>query len=620
MKKCPKCEIPVKSYFTYCPSCGARLRKDTIGSSSLRLFFIVGLLLLVAVSYVVFFQKVERKTWVPGSDKTVSNSHMIAKKNAPFSQILFASPETDSPANTLSAGTIIIYDIARNEVSRLAAAVSESGWVAIPARYCVRGYSWYFYPAGGEEIEILSGILGDRDDTGLWQLKNSSRLSGPPISPVRLNSPVVWESIVSEKNMQLAGVSILSEQQNFYQIFLPESTDEPGVLMQDQKIVGWTFGENTDGGYLWKGPDESNLVVELNVYDFYRLTFENSREEQFIIGYASKEMRPGEQLEIFANGFKLDSVLAEENTPDYLKSKSVVAKMRSIIARILDEENFYDIASVSDSRVLAETGDVSFIIDVLTLGSQVNGPAYSVEIIQQVLDAPAGLNESRIYQIRVFQKELYRKWLTLLMDAKDYQKGFDVYEQAARVFADDPEIHLHGIKLALVFNDWETAEEILSSHSFPIDLTDQVRILEDQIADLKFQENKIVVRFSRDSGRIPVAGLLNNRLQQDFVIDTGASMVTIPSKAARQLGIKIDGATPVRELITAGGIIEAPQITLHSIELDGWTEYNVTAYVVDMPNQSGFGLLGLNYLNRFRMDLNTESGVLTLAPRSGPGG
>ena len=124
-----------------------------------------------------------------------------------------------------------------------------------------------------------------------------------------------------------------------------------------------------------------------------------------------------------------------------------------------------------------------------------------------------------------------------------------------------------------------------------------------------------MVRFSPGSDQIPVSGILNNRLSQDFIVDTGASMVTIPAAAAEKLGIAINAATPVRKLITAGGVIEAPEVILHSIQLDGWTEYNVTAYIVDMPNQSGLGLLGLNYLKRFRMDLNTKAGVLTLAPR-----
>jgi clan AA aspartic protease (TIGR02281 family) len=92
-------------------------------------------------------------------------------------------------------------------------------------------------------------------------------------------------------------------------------------------------------------------------------------------------------------------------------------------------------------------------------------------------------------------------------------------------------------------------------------------------------------------------------------------MVTIPGSAARKLGIDIPAAMPKERLVTAGGVIEAPRIILDTITIDGWTERNIPAYVVDIPEQTGIGLLGLNFLNRFRMDLNTKAGVLTLAPR-----
>ncbi len=567
----------------------------------------------------IFLKAGSQAIRVPVFEKNLTAADTQIKDASPFSQILFSSPKTDTFAARLSVGTAVIYDIAGNQISRLTAAVSESGWIAIPAKLCVGGYRWNFYSAEGEELEIFGGILGDRDDIGIWQFKNSSQLSGPPIFPAKPDSPMTWMSIVSEKSAELTGVSILSDQQNFYHIFLDESMNEPGVLIQNQRIVGWAFGDLTDGGYLWKGADESNLVYELSVYDFYRLTFENSREEQFIIAYSQNDMSPVVQLETFANGFRRDPMLFDENTPGHLKSKAVIAKMRSLIAQILDDGYSDDIVSVFDNKVLSRTGDVAFLVDVLTFVNQVNGPEHSpehsIDVIESVLADPGEFNASQMYQIQQFRKELYRKWLTLLMNEKDYSKGLEVYQQAANAFIDDPEIQLLGVKLALVFNDWETAEEILYSQRFSIDLTDQVRTLEDQIAELKFQEDKIVVRFSPGAGRIPVTGVLNNRLRQDFVVDTGASMVTIPVAAAKKLGIEIDASTPVRELITAGGVIEAPQIIVNSIQLDGWTEYNVTAYVVDMPNQSGFGLLGLNYLNRFRMDLNAKAGVLTLAPR-----
>jgi predicted aspartyl protease len=71
----------------------------------------------------------------------------------------------------------------------------------------------------------------------------------------------------------------------------------------------------------------------------------------------------------------------------------------------------------------------------------------------------------------------------------------------------------------------------------------------------------------------------------------------------------------VRKVFTAGGVKYAPEVTLFSITVEGWEVTDLKALVLDLPNQSELGLLGMNYLRRFRMDINTENGVLLLEPR-----
>ena len=68
-------------------------------------------------------------------------------------------------------------------------------------------------------------------------------------------------------------------------------------------------------------------------------------------------------------------------------------------------------------------------------------------------------------------------------------------------------------------------------------------------------------------------------------------------------------------MTTAAGIIEAPEVVLPCLKLDDWEVADINALVIDIPNQTDLGLLGLNFLERFRMDLNTEKGVLILEPR-----
>ena len=92
-------------------------------------------------------------------------------------------------------------------------------------------------------------------------------------------------------------------------------------------------------------------------------------------------------------------------------------------------------------------------------------------------------------------------------------------------------------------------------------------------------------------------------------------MVTIPSSTAEELGLAVDNRNPMRKVFTAGGVKYAPEVTLSAITIDGWEVNNIPALVLDIPSQPGWGLLGLSYLQRFRVDINTEAGILLLEPR-----
>ena len=162
-------------------------------------------------------------------------------------------------------------------------------------------------------------------------------------------------------------------------------------------------------------------------------------------------------------------------------------------------------------------------------------------------------------------------------------------------------------------NNWAEAEELLAMKEYPASLNDKIQNLQNQISDLKGQQGKIVINFSPGSRQIPLTAVLNRSSYQKFIVDTGASMVTIPRSTAQELGLAIPN--PKRKVFTAGGVQYAPEVNISSITIEGWEVNNVKALVLDIPNQPDWGLLGLNYLQRFRMDMNTEEGILLLEPR-----
>ena len=214
-----------------------------------------------------------------------------------------------------------------------------------------------------------------------------------------------------------------------------------------------------------------------------------------------------------------------------------------------------------------------------------------------------------------FFSELYQNWIVGLYNKGSFQGAWRAYRIGSRKLPDDLGIHLLGVQLALAETNWAEAEELLAEKEYPDSMRDKVQSLRNQISELKAQEGKIIISFSPGSRHIPVSAILNRDTDLNFIVDTGASMVTIPRSTAEYLGLAVDDRNPMRRVSTAGGIRYAPEVTLSSISIGGWEVSDVKALVLDIPDQPDIGLLGLNYLQNFRMDMNTEQGVLLLEPR-----
>jgi clan AA aspartic protease (TIGR02281 family) len=461
----------------------------------------------------------------------------------------------------------------------------------------------------------LSAAGSAIDDTvGIWQLKEMDRFPGPRLAAGNPSQPLRWISVVSELALDLSRAEIVSEQQNFLVAALPPSIREPGVFVQDKAVVGWSFGPFMEQGYIWRGPGEENLVYELSVSDYYRATFENSREERFILAYARKDANPLEQLRLFADGFRRPSGLPEQEMPPHLSARAVLPRMHDLVSRLVRAGRGDDIFSVIDAGALSGAGDADLLIAALSHASHARAVARAVGITEEALRRPENFPDPDEARIREFLLEMYGRWMNLLTEAGDYAAGMAVYERAVRNMGDAPRLKLMGARLALAFGDWRTAENFIGSQWFPLEMADQVRQIEERIRSLKTGTNAVMVRFAADAGQIGVHAMLHHRLSQRFMVDTGASVVTIPTSAARQLGI-YDASAPRKRLVTAGGIIFAPSVMIDAIEIGGRTEYRVEAFVLDLPEHPDIGLLGMNYLNRFKMEVNADEGILTLTPR-----
>lgn len=118
-------------------------------------------------------------------------------------------------------------------------------------------------------------------------------------------------------------------------------------------------------------------------------------------------------------------------------------------------------------------------------------------------------------------------------------------------------------------------------------------------------DSKIVLHAS-GNGHFVTLGQINGH-SINFMVDTGASFVSVSISEAERLGISLKGAQPI-VMGTANGSTQAWRVKLNSVRIGNTTVHEVDAVV--MPASMPVVLLGNSYLSRFQMTRTNEQLVL----------
>jgi clan AA aspartic protease (TIGR02281 family) len=102
---------------------------------------------------------------------------------------------------------------------------------------------------------------------------------------------------------------------------------------------------------------------------------------------------------------------------------------------------------------------------------------------------------------------------------------------------------------------------------------------------------------------------LNDRVSAPFVVDTGASMITLPRALADRLGIRVGPQTRRERFTTANGDIWEPIIRLDSVEVGGARAEGIDASI---SSTMQVGLLGGSFFNNFVYRVDAASGRIEL--------
>ncbi|MBI5665901.1 MAG: aspartyl protease family protein [Nitrospirae bacterium] len=523
--------------------------------------------------------------------------------------------EVPNVQKELIAGWVIITDPWGRQVNKFRSGLAGSGWLALPARLCLGGDKWFFYPDSGQAVEITGGQWIAGDKVGLWLISESAgTVEGPALAPWNDSEPVSWSSLESAAEYHPIQLGRSRADDPFILSSYPDYIDETGVFLQNGKVVGWSFGQWLPKGYMWRGRTGAEPAYKTLVKYFYNISFANGREEKFARALAMQKGFTGlDRLAAFIEGYRLQPKLALEDTPHYLMPEEIIKQMHILVTNAVNSGEVNKLADMFNGQVLKSIGDISLFMDVVQGIARARGFEAAVAEIEDTGRYITRKLGHEVPALNALHIKYYQDWLQSLVTAGSADEGLQVYGMARSQYPDDPYIHLLGAELTLLNGDWKEAERMLYMRNYPPAYQDRYELLGLRISEMKGQEDKIVIRFPRGSGTIPVTAYVNGSVRQNFLVDTGASMVTIPSSTADSLGLEVVHGK--RIVSTAGGILKVREVMIHSIEIDGQVEYDVAAFVLDLPGRPGLGLLGLNYLGRFRMDLKPEEGTLMLAPR-----
>jgi clan AA aspartic protease (TIGR02281 family) len=131
-------------------------------------------------------------------------------------------------------------------------------------------------------------------------------------------------------------------------------------------------------------------------------------------------------------------------------------------------------------------------------------------------------------------------------------------------------------------------------------------------------EGVLDIPLRRAGGVLVVTARINNQITTNFIVDSGASTVTISQALADRLGLDYE-TKPKQRIATASGFIESPRIVLDSIYLPdegGVGVVNVETHVATLPGSPPIigGLLGQSFLRHFQVTIDAERAVMRLQP------
>jgi clan AA aspartic protease (TIGR02281 family) len=602
---CRRCNFSNPDSSVYCHRCGSVLYRRPAKRKRRILWYLLPACALVLLVCGYFVYKVLLRGPLPELTRgTEAPSEPVTPKVTPGGSVA-----------SLVGGEIVVRGAMREEISRLTAPVVSGAWVALPTWALFGGQSVAFRTSDSNEFPIESGFWTRGDPVVLWRIDAEKGGNTIELFPWKQQSPLEWLSLSPDSAPREVEIIAPRRRGSFISVSLPGGIKDVGVFMQGNRVVGWTYDEWAERGYLWAGPVGADLVPKIRISQFYAFISLNCREAYLLHALAMEEgVSAAERLRAIAQGFRLPSLLESEDLPSQLRPQSIEMKMHSLALELIQRGSAKEVIRIMDEQVLMGAGAPMLIMDTVRAVAKDQDYNRAIQYLEKVKKSISEKKGQSLSGLDEFTAQLYKDWLREIIAKGGYFSGIAAFEEARRAFPDDVEIHLLGVEAALAEGNWTKANELLQMRSFPPAFKDRADQLERRIKEHEDQQ-AVSVSFNPGESQISVDAILNTTHLQRFVVDTGANETTIPSSIVDDLGIKVDDATRTKLVLTASGIEVAYEVTLESIEIEGLRVDNMKVLIFDLPGFSDCGLLGLDFLNHFRFEIDKQKGLMRLKKR-----
>lgn len=201
-------------------------------------------------------------------------------------------------------------------------------------------------------------------------------------------------------------------------------------------------------------------------------------------------------------------------------------------------------------------------------------------------------------------------------ERRDYTGALHHWSEGLTVRPHDPLLHYRRGTVLAALGQWHAASEAYRLVLFLKPPAELARLAQGGLARL--QAAPTSGSLEATAPLEPVRGvwvttvLLNGARLARFLVDTGSSVTIVAPALARDLSLPRAGGAAI-ELQTVGGPTAGPLGTMASIRV-GAAEQRDVPVVVHDPGPGIEGILGNSFLARYRVTVDAQRRLLTLAP------